>query len=366
MKSYKYLWEKYISEDNVVLALTRASKGPTKKKKRIRRISAHLSKHLDWILEYAANFCNCIHNPIEIYDGISRKKRKIIVPKTKEQIVHHMITNILIPIFRKGMYEHSYGSIPKRGAHKAKKTIEKWIKKDVRNAKYCLKMDIKKFFDSIPHDILKVMFAKVIHDKRFLNTIYTLIDVVDRGIPLGFYPSQWIANWYLQGLDHYIKEHLYSPHYARYVDDMVIFGSNKRKLHDTRKKISQYLKEKLGLEMKKNWQVFRFDHKKKGKRKGRALDFLGFKFYRDKTTLRKSIMLKASRKARKISKKERKTIYDVRQMLSYLGWIDCTDTYNMYKKHIKPFIKFGECKKQVSKYDHAYNLFKKEEALNAA
>lgn len=78
---------------------------------------------------------------------------------------------------------------------------------------------------------------------------------------------------------------------------------------------------------------------------------MGFRFYYNRTILRKSIMFKATRKARKISKKEKPTILDARQMLSYLGWIDCTDTYYMYDKWIKPYISFKELKRKVSQFD---------------
>lgn len=139
------------------------------------------------------------------------------------------------------------------------------------------------------------------------------------------------------------------------MDDMVIFGSNKRKLHDIRIKISGYLENELGLELKDNWQVFRFDYIKKGKHTGRPLDFMGFKFYRDRTILRKSIMIKATRKAKKISKKDKPTIHDIRQILSYLGWIDCTDTYWMYEKRIKPYVNIQNCKRRLSRHDRREN-----------
>lgn len=92
-------------------------------------------------------------------------------------------------------------------------------------------------------------------------------------------------------------------------------------------------------------------HLSYGNNQGRDLDFMGFRFYRNRTILRKSIMYKATRKARKISKKEKTTILDARQMLSYLGWIDCTDTYLMYRKWIKPCINFQQLKRKVSRYD---------------
>ena len=87
------------------------------------------------------------------------------------------------------------------------------------------------------------------------------------------------------------------------MDDMVIFGSNKRKLHQIRENISEYLNDKLGVKLKDNWKVFRFDYIRKEKHYGRCLDFMGFKFYRHKIILRRTIMLKATRKSKKLSKK---------------------------------------------------------------
>ena len=77
-------------------------------------------------------------------------------------------------------------------------------------------------------------------------------------------------------------------------------------------------------------------------------------------------MLKATRKARKLSKKEKITIYDIRQMLSYLGWIDCTNTYGMYEKWIKPYVNFRYCKKRLSNYDRRMAKEKKKQERKAA
>lgn len=122
-----------------------------------------------------------------------------------------------------------------------------------------------------------------------------------------------------------------------------------------RQATADYLSENLGLELKDDWQVFRFSYTVKGEDRGRFLDFMGFQFYRNRTVLRKSIMLKGTRKARRIHKKpyqgRKPTVHDYRQMMSYLGWIDCTNTYKMYLKHIKPRISFKKMKRYISRYD---------------
>lgn len=352
MKTYKSLYGSYISPDNIREAIINASKG-----KRNRQIMRDMylepEKWIPIIQRWNENFKNPPHHPVQIYDGISRKQRIIICPTNKEQVIHHMLCNILKPIFMRGMYEHSYGSVPERGGLAGKKVIEKWIKNDRKNCKYVLKMDIRHFFDSVPHDILKRKLNGIIKDEKFLAILFEVINETEIGLPLGFYTSQWLANWYLQDLDHYIKEQLGAVHYIRYMDDMVVFGSNKRKLHKMRNDIARYMNDELGLEMKSNWQVYRFDHfdAKKGKRVGRDLDFMGFRFFCDRTVMRKSIMFKCTRKARRMAKKEHINVYDARQMLSYLGWLDHTDTYNVYLEYVKPAVNIKKLKRRVSADD---------------
>ena len=358
MHSYAHLWDEYISEDNEKMAIAKASLGKRQRPSVARYylgMMADDKEIMDRVHYYATHFKCAHHIPIEIYDGIQRKKRTIIVPTFPEQIIHHMIVQTMKPIFMRGMYPHSFGSIPGRGMHNGKAVIEKWIRNDSgRNIKYCLQMDIHHFFASIPHDILKDMLRKRIHDDRFLTVLFEVIDATDTGLPLGFYTSQWLANWYLQGLDHYIKEDLHTAYYARYMDDMVIFGSSKKKLHWMRKKISEYLEQNLGLELKDTWQVFRFHNtdRKTGADLYRPLDLMGFRFYRNRTTLRKSIMLKAERKAKRVGRKKgHVTAYDARQCLSYLGYIDCTDTYSFYEERIKPHVSYRALRKKVSNAD---------------
>lgn len=205
-------------------------------------------------------------------------------------------------------------------------------------------MDIRQFFASIDHEMLKAYIRKRIHDEKFLKILFEVIDSTEQGLPLGFHTSHWLANWYLQGLDHYIKQDLKAIHYVRYMDDMVIFGSSKKELHRICKCVDEYLKE-LKLELKGNWQVARFDRGGKY----RFLDFMGFRFYRNRTTLRKGIMVRMTRRAKRFKKNP--TIYSCRRMMSALGWIKQTDSYDMYLDRIKPYINFQQLKRKISRYD---------------
>lgn len=309
-----------------------------------------------------------VHKAHVINDGFKQKKRVIIqpyfTPNRPEQWIQHIVVNALKPFFMRGMYEFSCGSVPGRGIHYGKKYLEKYIKKNP-DVKYVLKLDIRHFYESVDIDLLKARFEKYIKDEAMLKLIFFVLDsnvgilpdgtVIKKGLPIGFYTSQWFANWFLQPFDHYVKEDLRADFYMRYMDDIVILGRNKRDLHRKFKQIRAYLSG-LNLEIKDNWQVFLFDYvDKDGKRHGRPIDFMGFKFYRDKTTIRKSIFLRACRLARRLKKKMKISWHDACQMISYMGWFYPTDTFNAYKKHIEPNISVNLCKKVMSNHDRRKN-----------
>ena len=279
------------------------------------------------------------YSPMTITDKSSGKKRDIMRPKFyPDQCVQWAIMQVVEPIIMKGHYYLSCGSVPRKGGHFAKRFVEKWIRKDPKNTKYTLQIDVTKFYPSINHDKLKEMFARKIKCKRTLNLIGEVIDGGGQGLPIGNYTSQWFANFYLQDFDHYLKEVLKIKYYVRYMDDIVIFGSNKRTLHKHFRIIEEMLHD-LYLKPKGNWQVFRTDK--------RPLDFLGYKFYRNKTILRKKNSLRMKRRAKKIFKKGRLSFTDCCAMISYMGWIKSSNSYNFYNKHIKPYINIGKCKEVI-------------------
>lgn len=305
---------------------------------------------------------------MRINEGTSKKQRLIEKPRYNyEQVVHHIVVSACYDIFMQGMYEFSCGSVPNRGAHYGKKYIERWIHTDLKNCKYILKMDIRHFFESVDHDVLKAWLEKKIRDKRMLNILFLIIDGSEQGLPLGFYTSQWLSNFMLQPLDHYIKEQLHAAHYIRYMDDMVVFGRNKKELHRMRIAIDDFLRERLNLKMKDNWQVFRFEYveRKTGKVKGRPLDFMGFEFHQDRTILRESIMLSCTRKVNRVVKKDKITWYDATAILSYMGYLTHTDTYGMYQDRVKPYVNVKKLKRIVSKHSRRKEKEKRERVENS-
>lgn len=356
MKSYNHLFEKLISYENLELAIVNSSKGKTRRS----IVQDALTNKAVYIKRLQEQLINQTYKIKEhkVYSIIDGKPRLIIKPDyATEQILHHAVVQILKPIIMKGMYQYSCGSVPQRGAHYGKKYIEKFIKKNPSEIKYVLKMDVHHFFQSIDAKILKEKFSKIIHDDRMLYVVNLIIDsnkalynneLVDMGLPIGFYTSQWFANFYLQELDHYIKEELQATCYVRYVDDMIIFHKNKKKLHKIRQAIQEYIIE-LNLQLKNNWQVSRFDYTNKdGKQIGRPLDFVGFKFYRTKTVIRKKILYRIYRQLKSIKDTEL-TTHKSYIILSYYGWLKHTNSNNLYTTKVKPVAPIRKCREYVSK-----------------
>lgn len=292
-KSVNNLYKPMLEHSNVEQKFHKAAKGKTERPDVAVILDPNnIQRHVNIVIEQLENTAPegydvphpekawkpTRHGKVRINEGTSRKVRMIEKPRYNyEQVVHHLVVAACYDTFMKGMYEFSCGSVPERGAHYGKKYIEKWIRQDKKNCKYVLKMDIRHFFESVDHDILKEWLKKKIRDKKMLHILELIIDGSEVGLPLGYYTSQWLSNFMLQPLDHFIKEQLKAVHYERYADDMVVFGKNKKELHRMQQEIERFLREKFNLQMKGNWQVFRFDYteKKTGKRKRETTRFHG-------------------------------------------------------------------------------------------
>ena len=340
IKRIGHLYDKIVDRENIKQAIINASKNK-RNRKRVQKILDnidHYTLEIQRMLE-DETYTPSPYIEEKIKDNSSGKERIIFKPKFyPDQCIHWALIQVIEPHLAKGMYEYSCGSIPKRGIHYAQKRIKRWIKRDRKHTKYILQIDITKFYPSINHDVLKMMLRKKFKDNSLLWLLDSIIDSVESGLPIGNYTSQWLANFYLQGFDHFIKQDLGVKYYVRYMDDCVLFGNNKKKLHKARREIKSHLKT-IGLEIKDDWQVYRLDK--------RPLDFLGFRFYRTHITMRKRNALRIKRRAKKIYKKRSLNYKDSAAMLSYLGWLKHSNSYNYYLKNIKPYVNINEMKEVV-------------------
>ena len=351
MQSYGNLYTPMLDKNFIKSCCYEAAKGK-RNRRSVKHFFDHLDKEIDIIVAMLENdaYYSPKYTSKTINENSSHKTREIVQPYFKyEQIVHRMFVEQFKAVVMHSQIETSCGSIPERGVHFAKRYIEKWIHGYGNKRFYILKTDIHHFFGSIDRSILKKKIRAKIRDDRFYTLACRIIDYDESsvGVPLGFYTSQWFGNFYLDELDHYILEVLKPQHYLRYADDMVFFDTSKRKLHKIQKAVAEYMAEKLHLTMKDNWQVFRFEDK--NGEHGRALDFLGFVFHRNRTCIRKSILRASRRKAYRI-KRKRPTWYSATQMISYLGWYDDTNSYHYFKRYITPSVNIKQLKKVVAKH----------------
>lgn len=348
MKRKGFIFDKIVELNNVESAVYKASIGKTKRK--------NVEKILDSPTYYAIQIQKLLKEKsyipspyleMKIRDGANKKERIIYKPRFyPDQVIHWALMLQIEPLLEKGMYELSCASIKGRGIQRGMNYLKRILVQDRKYTKYCLKLDVKKFYPSIDKNILKSKFRKIIKDRDTLWLIDIIIDSSENGVPIGNYTSQWFANFYLQSLDHYIKEELKVKYYIRYMDDMVLFSNNKKELRKVKYAIDEYLK-KEHLTIKENWQLF--------KTESRPIDFLGYRFYRGYTTLRRSNFLRIKRRAKKISKKNELNFKDASAMLSYSGWLKHCDSYNYQQKYIKPFIDYKKCKEVVRNESKKYN-----------
>jgi len=326
--------------ENIKKAILNASK-KKHKRKQVQQILSNIDHYAHEIQKMLISKSYVPSPYIEVIrkDGAAGKERLIAKPKFyPDQCIHWSVMQILAPEFLKGMYYHNSGSIPKRGPHYAKKYVDRWIKRDPKHTKYALQIDVAKFYPSIDHDILKEMLRKKFKDPDVLWLLESIIDSTDSGLPIGNYTSQWFANFYLQRLDHKIKQKYKVKYYSRYMDDCLMFGSNKKKLHLIRKGIEDELR-RIGLRLKINWQVYKVNC--------RAPDYVGFRFYRDKIILRKRNARRIRRRARKVFKKLLYNYKDSCAMVSYMGWLKHSNSINFYRKNIEPFINIDSMKEVI-------------------
>lgn len=246
---------------------------------------------------------------------IHEPKERIVyrLPYFPDRITHHAIMNVLEPIFVNTFIADTYSCIKKRGIHQLLSKL-RFDLQDVNSTQYCLKFDIKKFYPSVDHDVLKALLRRKFKDSNLLWLLDEIIDSAP-GLPIGNYLSQYFANFFLSYFDHWIKEQKQVKYYYRYADDIVILDSDKAKLHELLAEIRNYL-HTLKLEIKGNHQVFPVD--------ARGIDFVGYVFRHTHVLIRKRIKQNFARKLSRNPEHASKA--------SYLGWLGHCNANHLTKK----------------------------------
>lgn len=311
-----------------------------------------------------------------INENTHRKTRIIYRPHWYcEQIVHHAIVWQLKCIMRNRIYPHSYGSVSrdfvrmrggkpvkdKSGPHQAVKVMDRWVHEYGNKRFYVAELDIQQFYASVNQDTLMGLLRKNIRDRKFLDLIAYAIEPFD-GLPLGNLLSPWLAAYYLMGMDEFILQELKPDHYLRYVDNLWLFSTNKRKLHQKVLRLTNWLQTSRGLTFNRSRQIFRFEsaklHQKNGKEycSGRAINAMGFVIHRDRIGVRKGILKRARRKANRIRKKGCMTWYDAAQISSRMSYLRHANVYGYYHKWILPEIDISACRGLVAMHQRKVAL----------
>lgn len=271
----------------------------------------------------------------------SGKHREIYkLPYFPDRICQWAILQVIEPILIRNLTKDTYSAIPGRGIHLAKKRMEKAIWNDIPGTQFTLKLDVKKYYPSIDHDILKMKYRRLFKDKDLLWLLDEIIDSTPGGvgIPIGNYLSQYSGNFYLSAFDHWIKEVKRIKYYFRYMDDIVIFGDSKEKLHQLKREIDDYLAKNLKLRVKENWQVFPTFV--------RGVDFVGYRMFFGYSLLRKSTCKNMKRKMRAIIRKcnngQEMSHSEWCSIYSYRGWLVHCNSYRLEEKYIKPLEPFAQ------------------------
>lgn len=302
MKRIGNIYKEVISIDNCKAAIINASKNK-KRRKSVQKILDNLDYYANELMIRLEELSFCTgYTHRKITDKPSGKERDLYIPAFfPDQCAHHAIIQVLKPYIIKSSYEWSCACIPGRGIKKACIGVEKATMRDKRHAKYCVKMDIEKFYSTVDHETLKQVVRHKIKDKEFINMLDIVIDSHNSGLPIGNYTSPWLAEMLLQPFDMYVKHELGVDHFVRYADDIVFIGNNKKKLRYAMNKSIEFL-SKYNLKVKSNYQLFRI----KGQNcNGRAIDFVGKCFAKGSTRVRKRRALAFMRQSREIVKLQR-------------------------------------------------------------
>ncbi|HPE72805.1 MAG TPA: reverse transcriptase/maturase family protein [Candidatus Competibacter sp.] len=268
MKRLRDLWPQLIRFDNLWQAWRQARRGKSRSPGAV-AFELNLEREL---LALQRELADGTYQPgaYRLFTLYERKPRLIAAAPFRDRVVHHAIMNIIEPPLDRTFIHDSYACRRGKGTHAAVDRYQRWAQR----YPYVLKLDIRRYFPSIDHAVLKAKLRRRIADPQVLALLDRIIDGSPteaageptwfpgddlltplerrRGIPIGNLTSQFFANLYLDDLDHWLKEQRRIPAYLRYVDDLVLLADAKTVLHDHHAALADYLsRERLRLHPRK-------------------------------------------------------------------------------------------------------------------
>jgi len=291
MKRCGHLLTEICRWDNLLLAFCKASRGLVRKTPAERyalNLNTNLRNLRKGLMDGTFGFGD--HRSFQVRDP---KCRVIHAPVFPERVAHHAIFNLCEPLLDRRLIYDSYACRKGKGTHGAIKRARVFAKR----FDWCLQLDIRKFFDSIPHRTLLQNLCRVFKDKSLLDLFESILSgyetAPERGLPIGSLSSQHFANFYLSGLDRLIKEKFKIPGYLRYMDDFVLWAHKSDCLWQARSELEDFLVG-LGLSLKRRSEPVQ---------SAQGLSFLGHCIYPRRTELNRSSRTRFVRKARKLELK---------------------------------------------------------------
>lgn len=247
MKRAGNLIERIAEGDNLRLAFWKASKGKRGKAQVLSfrdDLDANLRRLREELLSGSIAW-----GPYHKFRVRDPKERMIFAPPFRDQVAQHAIMNICEPKFDRFQIHDSYASRKGKGLDGAIARAGRFA----RAGDWYLKLDVRKYFDSVDHQILKRLLGRRFKDSIVLELLESVIDsyatTPARGLPLGNLTSQFFANHYLGVFDHFAKEKLHCGRYVRYMDDFVIWGDSRMVLRDIQTSVADFLQAQLRLDL---------------------------------------------------------------------------------------------------------------------
>ena len=248
MKRQNHLFEQITDYSNIRLAFLKALRGNRSSSQAI-NFCQNADENLASIRNKLQTL-NCGWGGYTSFVITDPKLRTISTAPFEQRIMHQAIINILEPVLERPLIYNSYACRKGKGTHAA----VLYAFNQCKTKPYFLKLDVRKYFDSIDHDVLKTQLRRLIKDERVIMLLDGIIDSYEtkpgRGVPIGNLTSQFFANMYLACLDHYILEKLKPAAYCRYMDDFVLWADTQGQLKETLGKINEYVDKYLNLTLK--------------------------------------------------------------------------------------------------------------------